>query len=389
VSISSGYYRQFATERVLHGSPFDDLLNAEIDAAGYQKVLVLTAPQAIGTPEFARLEASIGERRVGTLLEFDPHTPIEGVLKAARLARALKADHLVAFGGGSVIDAAKVIALCMHEYIHKAGQLLDRYPTVGVDPSRRPADAEEWVRITALPVTLSGVEYTWFASVTDKAQGLKYAVGHPMMTPRTVVLDPELTLGVGIKDFLASGIRAVDHAAERLAALTSHPLNDAVCRRALEMLGECLPKVYRYSRDLVARQQAQMAVWLSQGGADTGVRGGASHALGRAIGAHAGISRGLASCALLPAVMSWNAAVNAAQQGLVSTALGAEGIPASDAIRRLIASIGLPTRLRDVNIAREDFAAIATRSLNSSHLHNNPRPIETAADVQEILELAW
>ncbi|PRH89645.1 maleylacetate reductase [Labrys okinawensis] len=389
MSISSGFYRQFAMERVLHGSPFDTLLAAELEAGGHEKVLLLTAPQAVGTPDLARLETAIGNRLAGTFSGLAPHTPLEGVLKAADLARKLGADHLVALGGGSVIDAAKLIALCVHEGIDAPEGLLNKYPTAGVDPSRRPSSAGGWIRMTALPMTLSAAEFTWFAGVTDTAKGLKYVVGHPMMMAQTVIMDPALTLGMGATDFLASGIRAVDHAAERLAALTSHPFNDAVCRQALQMLSAYLPRIHKDPRDLEARQQSQMAGWLSQAGAGTGVRVGASHALGHVLGAHAGIPHGLTSCLLLPAVMTWNAGVNAERQALVSAALGADDIPAAEAIRRLVAAIELPTRLRDVGIIRDDLALIAAKSFHDPGLRNNPRPVETTADVQEILELAW
>ena len=92
---------------------------------------------------------------------------------------------------------------------------------------------------------------------------------------------------------------------------------------------------------------------------------------------------------LLPAVMTRNGEINGDRQRLVCAALGARDIEASEAIRRLIGAIELPTRLRDLNINRNDLAAIAAKSFHDPGLRNNPRPIETTAAVREILELAW
>lgn len=389
MNIASGSYRQFALERVIHGTPFEGLLRAEMEQAGHRRVMLLASPRALGTPELRRVQDCLGERLAVTFAQLGDHTPVQGVLRAAKVARESDVDHLIALGGGSVIDAGKAIALCVHEGIAAPEPLLTGYPTGGVDPSRRPESASQWLRMTVLPMTLSAAEFTWFAGITDPGKGLKYIAGHPMMMAQTVLMDPALTRGMGAIDFLASGIRAVDHAAERLAALSSHPLNDAVCRQALEMLSRELPRVHRDGADLEARHQCQMAAWLSAAGAGTGVRVGASHALGHVLGAHAQVAHGVTSCVLLPAVMAWNAPVNAARQALVSEALGAKGDSAADALRRLISSIGLPTRLRDITIDRSALAAIAGKSFHDPGLTHNPRRIESTRDVEEILELAW
>jgi maleylacetate reductase len=116
---------------------------------------------------------------------------------------------------------------------------------------------------------------------------------------------------------------------------------------------------------------------------------GASHGIGYALGATFGVAHGHTSCVMLHAVLKWNAAVNAERQKALSEAMGAPGRPASDLVRELVASLDQPTTLRAVGIKRENLDEIARRALSYQPVQLNPRPIKTADDVKEILELAW
>jgi alcohol dehydrogenase class IV len=92
---------------------------------------------------------------------------------------------------------------------------------------------------------------------------------------------------------------------------------------------------------------------------------------------------------MLPAVLTWNAAVNGERQKALSEAMGAPGRPAGDLVRELVAGLDQPTTLRDVGISRENLDEIARRALSYRPVQINPRKITSEADVREILELAW
>jgi maleylacetate reductase len=92
---------------------------------------------------------------------------------------------------------------------------------------------------------------------------------------------------------------------------------------------------------------------------------------------------------MLPAVLAWNAAVNADRQQPLSAAMGQPGRPASDLVRELVMGLDQPVTLRGVGIKRENLDELARRSRAYQPVLLNPRPIRTAADVKEILELAW
>ena len=92
---------------------------------------------------------------------------------------------------------------------------------------------------------------------------------------------------------------------------------------------------------------------------------------------------------MMPPVLRFNAQVRGREQALVSEALGRPGVPAANAVGDLVASLGLPQRLRDVNVPRDLLGRIAEESMHDRWLHTNPRPLEGPAAVMEILEAAY
>ncbi len=135
--------------------------------------------------------------------------------------------------------------------------------------------------------------------------------------------------------------------------------------------------------------EAQFGMWQAIAASASGIGTGASHGIGYALGATFGVPHGHTSCVMLPAVLAWNASVNAERQKALSAAMGAAGIPAANLVKTLIAGLEQPTSLRDVGIKRENLDEIARRSLVYKPVQMNPRKIASAEDVMEILELAW
>ena len=116
---------------------------------------------------------------------------------------------------------------------------------------------------------------------------------------------------------------------------------------------------------------------------------GASHGIGYALGATFGVPHGHTSCVMLHAVLKWNAAVNAERQKALSRRWAHRPGRPSDLVRELVTGLDQPTTLRAVGIKRENIEEIARRALSYQPVQVNPRPIKTADDVKEILELAW
>ncbi len=372
-----------AQGRVHHGAPLAEALPREIaDAA--RVVLVTTRSLARGALVAAARDA-IGDRLAGIVATMHAHSPIEDVLALAALLREQEADLVVALGGGSVIDGSKVACLAVWRGIAEAGSLIAAAASRGAAPGAWDGSAPA-PRIVAIPTTLSAAEFAPHAGYTDLAAGTKYRALDPWMVPRAVILDPAATLETPAALFLSSGIRALDHAAERWCALEPQPFSDAVSRQAMVMLAENLPRVHRHPGDLAARGACQQAAWLSVMGGWAGVAVGASHGLGYILGTARGVPHGITSCLMLPAVMRWNAPVNEHRQRDLAHILGSE--EAGPAIEAFVRGLGLPTRLSELGIAEAEIPGLAARWNGDAPIATNPRPVRSATDLEAILRLA-
>ncbi len=240
----------------------------------------------------------------------------------------------------------------------------------------------------SVPTTLSGGDFNPLAGCTDPRRQVKEAFHHPLFVPRVVVLDPAVTVHTPAWLWLSTGMRAVDHAVEALCSALANPYTDGQALQALRLLGEGLPRSRRHPDSLEGREQCQIGMWLSMASREAGVPMGASHAIGHVLGGSCGVPHGYTSCVMLPAVLRYNAPVNAGQQRLVSEALGRPGEDAAAVVADLIAALGLPRTLADVGVTRADFARVAEHAMHDRWIHTNPRPIRGPDDVREILEMA-
>jgi maleylacetate reductase len=155
------------------------------------------------------------------------------------------------------------------------------------------------------------------------------------------------------------------------------------------LLGRGLLGVKADPLDLEARLDCQLGAWMSMVGSQTGVPKGASHGIGHVLGGTAHVPHGYTSCVMLPHVLRFNHAVNADRQALVSEALGRPGDPAADVVAGLIAALGLPQTLRDVDVKPDQLDRIAELSMHDRWIHTNPRKIEGPKVIRELLDAAW
>lgn len=382
-------YDYLLQERVIYGQPAAAAVAAEVDRLGAQRALIVTSRSVRAGRAVPAIAEALGDCHAGTFDGCTQHTPRSCVIEASEAARAAEADLIVTVGGGSAIDAAKALLLCLAADIRDR-DALGAHRLQFDEAGRRviPDIPPMRVRQIIVPTTLSGAEFSDLAGVTDPDRGVKDAYNAREMAARSVILDPEATLDTPEWLWLSTAIRSVDHAVETLCSSAPQPLADAGASQALWMLSAALPAAKREPENLQARLSCQLAVWLATMGLAR-VPYGASHGIGHQLGAVAGVPHGHCSCVLLPAVMRYNAAVNAERQTMVAAAMGAPDKTAADAIESLVRELGQPTRLRDVGVAREQFEAVAHSSVGNLFVRSNPRPIEDPGQIVEILEAAW
>ena len=364
--------------------PALEALTSLASAFGARRLMLVSTASLSGPGGLATtLARELGDLCVGAFSDIPAHSPRESVIAGAAKARSLDADLLVAVGGGSAIDAAKVMQICLWAGLERTEDL-DGYRA----GSAAAAALVPGGRMVAVPTTLSAAEFTPFAGVTDTARKAKEGYAHPLLAPRAVVLDPAMTVATPPRLWLSTGIKAVDHAVEQLCNPVRSPFSDALAADGLKGLARALPETRERPGDLDARLDCQIGMWLAMAGASSGRGLGASHAIGHTLGGGFGAPHGLTSCVALPAVLAWNAAAIPEREALVSDLMGRPGVAAATAVKDLCHSLDLPTDLGSLSIRRDQFEAIAQQTMHDRGVRSNPRPITGPADIVEILELA-
>lgn len=386
----SGAMTFTATEKVVMGRPAAEAiaeLAIERDAARVFLLVGDTLRRETG--EIAAIEAALGARHGATWSGMRPHAPRSDVLAATEAARAAAADLIVTVGGGSVTDAGKIVALLLahevtsvdgfeplHIYVDAQGQVIN------------PLTSGPAIRVVCVPTTLSGGEFNTLSGATDEAVQHKQGYDHRAMAPVAVVLDPALTRHTPEWLWLSTGVRAIDHAVETLASTQSNDFADGMADSALRLLVEGLPRVKADANDLDARLKCQVGAWQSMISIIGGVPMGASHAIGHILGGTCDVPHGYTSCVMSPYVLAWNAEHDASRQARISAGLGAPGEPASMALDRLIRGLGMPRTLSEVGVGQDRFQQIADYTLLDIWGRTNPRPVNSADDILQILRKA-
>lgn len=330
-------FRFPAIDRTVHGPGAIAEVPRIVAELGAERVMIVTGRTlAEATPLVTDLVSALGSRHGATFARMRAHAPRADVDDAIAMVGECRADLLIGFGGSSVTDATKIVAV-------RSGP--DAIPQIHV------------------PTTLSSGEWTPASGMTGDLPGAKTYVVDPRMGPYAIVLDPEVTLTTPMQLWLSTGMKSIDHACEAMWGPRAHPFTDTLATQAIRTLRVELPRTAADATDLAAREAAQVAGWMSMAGV-VNVRVHLSHTLGHQIGARWDVPHGLTSGITLPPVMRHLVEENLAGVMNVARAFDAATVGAgADAISALVETLGLPTRLRDVGADRADFPAVADATL--------------------------
>jgi maleylacetate reductase len=381
-----GSYQYPSMEFVVYGKPAAEALREEAERLDARRVfLIVSRTLNTKTDEIEKIRLGLKDRYAGTFDGIPQHTTREVVVQAAAQARDAKADLIVAVGGGSVVDAAKIILMCIeHEIVDQDG--LDGYETT---PERRFGKFRNpKVRMIAIPSTLSGGEYNSGTLVTDTRRKLKQIFNHPMMMPRAIILDPAITGYTPEKLWLGSGTRAMDHGIEAICSIRGNPLVESACLSGLRYLHDGLLRTKENPDDAEARVNCQFGSWLSAFGLQARVPMGASHAIGHVLGGTCDVPHYFCTAVMMPSVLRYNRPATGEAQKSIAAALRAPELDASDAFSAFVGKLGLPRKLSDVGVGEDRFGLIGENAMLSIFTRSNPQPIREVADVVQILRLA-
>lgn len=310
--------------------------------------------------------------------------PESVILEAGAMARGCDATGVIGLGGGSSLDAAKLVALL-------AGTQQDLDAIYGIGLAHGPR-----LPLLLAPTTAgTGSEVTPIAIVTTGTHEKKGVVS-PLLLPDIALLDPQTTLGLPPAATAATGVDAMVHAIEAFttASPNANPVSRALAREALRLLGSAISRAVHAGDDLEARSDMLLGSMLA-GQAFANAPVAAVHALAYPLGGHFGIPHGLSNALVLTQVMRFNARACAEAYAILGgdifppLAGGSDPQAVIDAMAQLCADLGLATRLRDVGVPFEALDTLADDAMKQTRLLvNNPREV-TRADAHAIYEAAW
>ena len=387
--MAAAIYDAWGTERVIFGAGALNHLAEEVERLGARRLLMMVSATLMRSPLGDELRRMLGSRAVCWQLGMPQHMPRPAIVELANRARAESVDLIVALGGGSIVDSAKMVQFCLSGGIRRTDQFDAFAASVGPDGNMiQPQIGEQTIRAICLPTTLSAAEFSGRAGSLDPDQSIKHIFVHRAMAPQVIILDPKLTVSTPDHLWFSSGIRAVDHSVESYCSPKANALSRAQSRVGLQMLVSGLRRCREQAQDLDARLDCQIGAWYSISTLQAGSAMGASHGIGHALGAF-GVLHGETSCVMLGPVLRFNRKHTAVQQREIAAMLGDSGADAADLFEQLVSSLGLPIRLREVGIARDQLPAVAETAMQDRWTRANPRKINSPDEVLGILEAAW
>lgn len=295
-------------------------------------------------------------------------------------------DGLIAVGGGSAMDIAKVVSVL-------AGYQREIADLFGVDQV-----PEKGQPLIAIPTTAgTGSEVTNIAILSDKSAQLKKGIVSDFLLPDVAIVSPEMTVTMPSSVTAASGIDALVHAVEAYISVNANPITDALALGAIKMISSSLPIAFAEPRNLPARE-AMVTGSLMAGMAFGNAGVGAVHALAYPLGGRFNVAHGVSNALLLPYVMHWNKESCLGKFRDIAIAMGILTQDSSDQEIALLAvqkmdtlcrQVEIPRGLSSLGIPRSAIPEMAAEAIKIDRLlKNNPRVL-TEADIVEIYQSSY
>jgi acetaldehyde dehydrogenase/alcohol dehydrogenase len=340
----------------------------------------------------------------------DAEPEVKVVMQGVAALNLQRADQIIALGGGSVIDAAKIMRLKYEspeaDLEELATPFLDirkrviQYPTAKANP----------VRLIAISTTSgTGSEVTPFAVLIDRERGRKVTLADYSLSPDVAIVDPQFVMSMPKGLTADTGIDCLTHALEAGVSIHASPYTDSNAMQAIRLVFKYLPVAYEDPHDDEARgmmHNAACIAALAFSNASVGV----NHALAHAFGARFGVAHGRANALMLPHVIAYNASVPTKfmpspnqrtyiahkKYAMVADLLGLGGVTIVEKVKNLVAATGelldrleIPRSIADLGIAEEDFKQsmpdLAKIAFDDPSWRSNPRmPL-----ISELADLFW
>lgn len=313
--------------------------------------------------------------------------------KLAQIYKKNNCDSIVAVGGGSVIDTAKGLRMLISQGEDDINKLMgNEILKYGLH-----------IPFIVIPTTAgTGSEVTLVAVIEDKLKNLKMEFISYFLLPDVAILDPEMTLTLPKKATASTGIDALCHAIESYSCMQKNPISDAYATTAIKLIKQNIEKAVENGKDKKVRLEMANAS-LMAGIAFSNSMVGLVHAIAHSLGAVCHVPHGDAVAIMLPYVMEYNLdklekeyaellVYFVSEEEYVNTPKEERAQRTIKEVKKLIEKLnktaGLPTRLKDVKIEKEDLEKVAKIAINDGAIIVNPKQAKEK-DIIKILEKAY
>jgi acetaldehyde dehydrogenase / alcohol dehydrogenase len=340
----------------------------------------------------------------------DAEPEVKTVMEGVAALNFYKADQIVALGGGSVIDAAKIMKLKYESPEADLEELAAPFMDIRKRVVEYPTEKVHRARLIAISTTSgTGSEVTPFAVLSDKERGRKVTLADYSLTPDVAIVDPQFVMSMPKGLTADTGIDCLTHALEAAVSIYASPYTDSNAMQAIRLVFKYLPISYNHPDDEEARSMMHNAACIAAI-AFSNAAVGVNHALAHAFGARFGVAHGRANALMLPHVIAYNASVptkfmpSPNQRGYVAhkkyatiaDLLGLGGDTIEEKVQNLVTAteqlldqLAVPRSIADLGISTENFERampeLSKIAFDDPSWRSNPRmPL-----VSELVELFW
>lgn len=361
------YFGEYARKEII----------TEIKKRKYNKALVVTDAMLVQCGVAEKIENVLKDGGISYEIddEVKPNPTIDNVHTGLDKLKASGADFIIAVGGGSVIDTAKAVAVIANNP--------DNYDVVsleGVDKSKNPP-----MPIIAVPTTAgTGSETTMDYVITNTEQKRKMACMDSMVVPVVAILDTDIMASLPLKMTAATAMDALTHAVESYLSKGAFDFSEMLSLKAVSLISANFLKVIKNLNDLDARKALAMAQYMA-GMSFTNVGLGIVHSMAHPLSAFYDVPHGVANALILPYVLKFNSVACEDKMITLAKAFDPEfderyGSEAAtercvELINTFNSVAGLPHKLKEINVNKEDIDALAREALNDAATPDNRREV--------------